>query len=114
MGIEIVDPEKSYELPHASGAKFVMSHWTVAMQEEVDRRCLAMDGKGGYTYDVALDRQLKIDFAVKSWSGVTSNGEEVPCNPENKRKLPVGVQLWLVKDIEERAGLRMTDAEKKI
>ena len=114
MPLELVDPSSTYELTHSSGAAFTMRHWTVAMQEEVDTRCYVQDGKGGFQYLPAIERELKITNALAGWRGVTMNGEAVECTPENRKKLPVGVMLWLVKDIDDRAGLRMTDTEKKI
>lgn len=112
MSLELVDGSKNYELSHPSGAKFILRHWTIGMQDETDKRCLyQQDGK--FLYNTALDRELKLDLAVQSWSGVTSEGQEVPCDSENKKKLPVGIALWLIKEIEERAGLRMQLEEKK-
>ena len=114
MGIELVDPSKTYELAHPSGAKFVMRHWTFAMQEEVDRRCIQQDGKGGVSYDVGLEREIKIQNAVENWSGITApDGSEAPCTPENKKKLPVGIVFWIVKEIDELSGIRMPESEKK-
>ena len=113
MSLELVDDSKTYELEHPSGAVFILKHWTVGMQEEIDRKCLVQDGKGVFTYNVSLERETKIQLAVHDWRGIVSGGEVSPCTQENKRKLPVGVMLWLIRDIDDRAGLRMPDAEKK-
>ena len=111
--LELASEESRYELSHPSGATFVMSHWMLWMQDEVDKQCIEPDGKGGFAYSVSEERRLKILHAVKDWRGVSQNGQEVPCTPENKRKLPVGVVLWLVQEIDGRAGLRMSTQEKK-
>lgn len=111
--IELVDPSKNYEIKHPDGAVFVMAHWTVAMQDEVDSKCIARDAQGRATYLLPLERELKIEMALRDWRGVGSEGAELPCTPENKRKLPVGVLLWLLQEIDERAGLRIRDSEKK-
>lgn len=118
MGIELVDDTKIYELKHPSGAIFKLRYWTFAMQEEVDKRCVVYDGAGGVTYNVALEREIKVKRTVDNWSGITipdGNGgyQEAPCTPENKSRLPVGIVFWLVKNIDEMAGIKMPDAEKK-
>jgi hypothetical protein len=111
--IELVDDSKSFDLPHPSGAVFVMKHWTFGMQEEVDKSCVVQDGKGGFTYLVSLEREIKIRLSLQGWRGVGMNGEEFPCTDENKKKLPVGVILWLIREIDERSGIRMPEEEKK-
>lgn len=118
MGIELIDESKTYELKHASGAVFILKNWTFGMQEEVDKRCVEQDGKGGMNYNVGLEREIKIARSVVSWSGImvpdgTGGLQEAPCTPENKKKLPVGIVFWLVKNIDETAGIRMPDTEKK-
>lgn len=113
MALQINDPSKTYELAHSSGAAFIMKHWTLGMQEIVDRECLEQDGKGGYKWNVTRERALKIELCVQDWTGVEKDGSPLPCTEENKKTLPVGVLIWLVKDIDERAGLRITEAEKK-
>ena len=111
--IELVDPSKTYALKHPSGAEFTMRHWTFAMQEEVDRRCIVQDGKGGISYNSTLERQIKIALAVENWSGIAEGGSEVPCTPENKMRLPLGVVFWIVKNVDEVSGIRIPEAEKK-
>lgn len=113
MALQLKDPSKTYELTHSSGAIFTMKHWTLAMQEIVDRECLEQDGKGSYKWNVTKERALKIDLCVQDWSGIEQEGNVFPCTDENKKLLPVGVLIWLVKDVDERAGLRITEAEKK-
>ena len=113
MGIELVDGAATYEVTHPSGTVFVLKHRTVGMQEEVDRECLVQDGKGKVSYNVSRERQLKIALALADWRGVTLGGAPASCAPETKAKLPVGVILWLVREIDERAGLRMADEDKK-
>lgn len=114
MPLELNDPSKTFEIAHASGAVFTLRHWTVAMQEEVERRCIVIkDGGRDMQYLTGLDRELKIDLSVVGWYGITLDGSEAECNSENKKRLPVGATLWLQKEIEERAGLRMTQDEKK-
>lgn len=113
MGIELVDFGKTFEVQHPSGASFILKHWTNAMQDEVDRSCIVNKGGNVFSYDIAREREMKIELSVVDWKGITADGQEVPCNPENKKKLPVGVTLWLQKEVEERAGLRITDTEKK-
>jgi hypothetical protein len=114
MPIQLVDFEKTYELNHPAGVAFTLKHWTNGMQDAVDRACLLHDKeKNTYTYDIAKEREMKIALALVAWSGVQVEGEEVPCTPENMKKLPVGITLWIQKEIEERAGLRITEAEKK-
>lgn len=113
MPLDILDPSKETTLEHPSGARFVVRYWTNAMQEAVEKACAESDGKGGFSWNIARDRQMKIDLSLVGWSGVTMSGEELPFSEENKKKFPVGVQFWLFKEIEELAGLRMTDKEKK-
>lgn len=112
MSLELVGPDDVYELEYRDGVVFKMRHWLRGMQEEVDRRCVVVSGKD-VRYDVSLDREIKIENCLVDWSGITQNGAPVPCTPENKKKLPVGVFLWLVQQIEERAGIRMAETEKK-
>ena|SRR3990167_8323287 len=113
MSLELVDSSKSYTIEHPSGAKFELKHWTNGMQEEVERQCLVQDGKGGFQYLTTREREIKIELALVSWGGVTQDGVDVPCNSETKKKLPVGVTLWIVRMIDDRAGLRMPEEEKK-
>lgn len=113
--IELIDDSsKGYEVKHPSGATFTILHWTVGMQEEVDRQCIVIDAKGSVSYLPSKERELKLKLAVAGWSDVMLNGEIALCTNENKMRLPVGVMFWIVKEIDERAGLRMTDTEKKI
>lgn len=112
MGIELIDDAKTYDLTHPSGAVFTLKYWTNGMQAKVDLECL-INKSGQYSFDVSKDREMKIEFSVIAWKDVLLGGEEVPCTPENKKRLPVGVMLWLQKEIEERAGLRMTEDQKK-
>lgn len=115
MPLELVDFDKTYEVeyPAAKGVFFTLRHWTNGMQDSVDRACLVNEiGKAAY-YDIAKEREMKLAATLVHWKGIVVNGEEVPCTPENMKKLPVGVTLWLQKEIEERAGLRITEAEKK-
>ncbi len=111
--LELIDESKIYELSHSSGAVFILKEWTVGMQEEVDRRCLVPKPGGNFEFLVSLERELKISLSVHDWKGVASGGSEVPCTPENKKKLPVGVIYWLVKEIDERSGIRMPEDQKK-
>ena len=112
--INLVDESSTYEIIHPSGATFVMRHWTLAMQEETDKKCVVIDSSGRITdYKVSLERELKLKNAVSDWRGIMLDSTEALCTDENKKKLPVGVALWLVREIDERAGLRMTAEEKK-
>lgn len=111
--MELLGISQVYTLNHPSGVSFSMRHWTIDMQEKVDRECVVQDGKGGFNYLVSKERELKLDLAIESWSGITINNQDAPCTLENKKKLPVGVILWIIKDIDERAGLRMPESEKK-
>ncbi len=113
MPLELVDPSKTYELTHPSGAVFVMRHWTVGMQEEVDRKCYIQDGQGSFQFLVSKERELKLELALTGWRGVLQDGQPAPCEAEMKKKLPVGVMLWLVKEVDDRSGLRITPEEKK-
>ena len=82
------------------------------MQEQTDRECFkVVDGQA--QYDQARERDLKLSLAMVNWKGVDFNGNSAECTDVNKRLLPVGVMFWIVKDIDERAGLRMPDSEKK-
>lgn len=111
--IELIDPSRELEIIHPSGAKFRARQWTVAMQDDVDKRCLAIGQDGKVSYDTALERELRIDLSIIGWAGIVISGEDAPCTSENKKRLPVGVVLWLQREIEERAGLRITQEEKK-
>lgn len=114
MNIELIDPSKNYEIKHPwAEATFVMRHMTTAIQDIIDRECIVPDGKGSFRYDINRDREIKVEQCVVDWKGISSDGQEVECNAENKKKLPVGVIIWLVREIEERAGLRITPEEKK-
>lgn len=111
--MELIDESEIYQVEHPSGTKFKLRHWTRGMQDEVDTRCIVSDGKGGFSFNVALEREIKIDRCLADWDGVTARGEPVPCAPENRRRLPVGVFVWLIQKIDEAAGLRITADEKK-
>lgn len=113
MGIELVDESSFFELEHPSGCVFVMRHWTMAMQDQADKDCYVQDGKGGFTYFVAREREFKIDMCLQDWRGISAGGKDSPCTPENKKRLPVGVAMWLIKEIDERSHIRMTEEEKK-
>ena len=114
MSIELVDPAKHYDLKHPwLDATFTMRHMTPAIQELIDKECIVQDGKGNFRYDGSRERDIKSERGVVFWKGIVADGQEVECSAENKRKLPVGVIVWLVKEIEERAGLRITAEEKK-
>lgn len=115
MGIELIDESKVYELKHPSGAVFKLKHWTLPMQEETDKQCIIIDVSTGRVkdYKTSLEREIKLGFSLVGWYGVSFNGEEVPCTGENKKKLPVGIILWLVREIDERSGLRISEEEKK-
>lgn len=113
MPLEIKDISKSYELKHSSGAVFTMKHWTLAMQEVVDRECLENDGKGGFKWNITRERMLKIDLCIEDWIEINRDGNPLPCNAETKKQLPVAILIWVVREIDERAGLRITEAEKK-
>lgn len=114
MPVELVDFDKTYDVSHPAGVTFTLRHWTNGMQDQVDRACLTQDKeKNSYGYDIAKEREMKLSLALVSWKGVQVSGEEVPCIPENMKKLPVGITLWIQKEIEERAGLRITEGEKK-
>lgn len=113
MPLDIKDVSKNYELRHSSGAVFTMKHWTIAMQEVVDRDCLENDGKGGWKWNITRERAIKIDLCVENWTDVTRDGNPLPCTEETKKQLPVGIMIWILREIDERAGLRITEAEKK-
>lgn len=117
MPLEIHDATKEYKI-EISGGIFNLRHWTVDDQEVVDRECLVEDGKDSngtakFKWHQSKDREIKYDRCVIGWEGITMGGAEFPFTPENKSKLPVGIKILLVKEIEERAGLRMTAKEKK-
>lgn len=118
MPLDIFDPTREYALHHPSGAVFTLRHWTVADQELVERECIVQDGSDPsgsplFKWNQTRDREIKIGLCVVGWSGVTMEGAPFECTAENKKKLPVGVQVWIFKEIEERAGLRMSAQEKK-
>lgn len=117
MSIELIDDNSVYELKYDSDVTFKLKHWTVGMQEEVDKTCVVPDGKGNFTYLASKERELKLKLALVGWSGVSFSGAldpEAPCTDENKLKLPVGVIFKIIREIDERAGFRITDTEKKI
>ena len=109
MPIDLIDDSSTYDLKYGADTVFKLKHWTVGMQEEVDRTCVVSDGKGGFTYLASKERELKLKLALVDWLGVNA-----PCTDENKLKLPVGVIFAIIKEIDERAGFRITDTEKKI
>lgn len=111
--IDLIDDSEIYVLNHPSGASFKMKHWTRGMQDEVDNRCLRTDGKGVFSFDVPLERELKIQHCLVDWDGINYKGEAMPCVSENKKRLPVGIFLWLIQQIDERCGIRMKEDEKK-
>ena len=114
MGIELIDYSQTYEIKHSTGAVFTVRHWTCAMQDEVNRCCLSIDQESKTAkFDHTLEREMLIEMSVVGWSGITVNSQEVPCDSENKKKLPMAVAIWLQSQIEERAGLRFTPEEKK-
>lgn len=113
MSIELIDESETYTAEHSSGAKFKLRDWTRGMQDEVDTRCIVTDSKGSFSFNVALEREIKLDKCLIDWEGITSKGESVPCNAETKRKLPVGVFIWLIQQIDERSGIRLKIDEKK-
>lgn len=117
MSLEIHDQTKEYEI-EMSGATFTLRHWTVDDQEVVDRECIVEDGKDAsglpkFKWNQSRDREIKFERCILGWAGIVMNGQEFIFSPENKKKLPVGIKILLVKEIEERAGLRMTAQEKK-
>lgn len=114
MPIELIDDSNAaYEWMHPSGVIFKIKHWTVGMQEEVDRNCVIPDWKGSFTYLASKERELKLKLALLDWSGVLLSGLDAPCTDENKMKLPVGVIFSIIREIDERAGFRISEAEKK-
>lgn len=113
MAIELIDFEKTFDVSHPAGAVFTLRHWTNGMQDAVDRACLIQEPGKPASYDIAKERQMKLELSLVSWQGIVIGTEEAPCNKDNVKKLPVGVTLWLQKEIEERAGLRITETEKK-
>lgn len=113
MTLELSDPSKTYDLAHPSGAKFRLRYWTPAMQEEVDKRCVSVDPGGKISYSVSLEREIKIEHCLIGWEGVTLGGSEVECGSETKKLVPPGVRLWLIEDIDRKAGFRMGEEEKK-
>lgn len=108
--ISLIDPSKNYKLDHPLGVSFEVRNWTVAMQDEVDRRCIKVTRDGSVSYDTALERELRIDLSIVGWSGIEN---DPACTSEAKRLLPVGVIVWLQREIEDRAGLRISLEEKK-
>lgn len=110
--MELIDSSKTYEFK-SGDAVFVLKHWTLAMQDEVDKATLIVDQKGQITFNAPLEREMKINLALHNWHGVTVNGEVVECTSENKKKIPVGIAASIVREIEEKAGLRITPEEKK-
>lgn len=112
MSLQLVDPSKEYWLDHASGARFLMRHWTVAMQELTDKECFSIVNEQA-SYNQSREREMKLSLAVVGWEGVEFGEGTAPCTDENKKLLPVGVVFWLIQDIDERAGLRMKATEKK-
>ena len=114
MPIDLIDENYTYDFTHPSGAVFKLKHWTVGMQEEVDRTCVIPDGKGGFSYLASKERELKLKLALVGWNGVNIQGQEAPCTEENKARLPVGVIFSIIREIDEKAGFRITDTEKKI
>lgn len=107
-------PSARYELTHPTGAAFTMAEWTMGMQEEIDKHCFQLDpGTGKYRWNVAKEREIKLSLAVVDWKGVMMDGVDAPCTIENKMRLPVGVIFWLINEIDERSGLRMTPEQKK-
>ena len=112
--MELVDDSKTYEFKYPNGEEvFVLKYWTVGMQDIVDRECVESDGKGGVKFLVSKERELQLKLTITEWRGIDFQGSPAPCNDENKKKLPVGVINWLIREIEEREGIRIKDAEKK-
>lgn len=110
--LNLIDPNETFTLTHPSGAVFTVKHWLVGMQDQADEACLIKVG-GETRYDTVKFRKMMIDLCVVGWTGIQSKGVEVPCTSENKDLLPVGVLMWIQKEIEEAAGLRMSAEEKK-
>ena len=115
MGIELIDHSKTFELTYPGGAVFTCRHWTNAMDDEVRRACLVVGdpASGKFSYNSVLEREMMIDMSVVSWTGVFLDGAEAPCDSQHKKMLPTGTAIWLQRELEELAGLRMTQEEKK-
>ena len=116
--MDLIDESKTYEVKYPGDEKeeeviFVMKHWIVGMQDQVDRDCVESDGNGGLKFLVSKERELKLRLALANWRGIKFDGSPAPCNDENKKKLPLGVIYWIVKEIDEKAGLVLPDSEKK-
>ncbi len=111
--IELIDENETYVLEHPSGSKFTFRYWTRGMQDEVDTRCLVSEGGGKFRFNVPLERELKVHHCLVGWEGVSFKGEIAPCNDENKKKLPLSIFLWIIEKIDERAGVRLPEEEKK-
>ena len=111
--MDIKDPSKEYQITHPAGPVFTLKHWTLAMQEMVDRECLEIDDKDGARWNLTRERMIKLEQCLVGWEGLTFEGELFLFSPENRKMLPVGIIIWIVKDIDEKAGVRLAEAEKK-
>lgn len=111
--MDIKDPSKEYQVTHPNGAVFTLRHWTLAMQETVDRECLELDEKGGARWNLTKERMIKFSQCLSGWEGITFEGQPLSFSEDNKKLIPVGIIIWIVKNIDENSGVRLPDAEKK-
>lgn len=51
-------------------------------------------------------QRLKLKYGLVSWDNITDeSGVAVPCTEESKDKLPSGVALWIINEIDKLNGL---------
>ena len=59
-------------------------------------------------------QRLKLKYGIADWKNITDDSNNaVPCNDENKEKLPMGVAIWLVNEIDKLNGLNVVIKEEE-
>jgi hypothetical protein len=124
--MELMNDKETYDFEIDVGEKesnpvFTMGKLTAYEVDRIDdKNTLTLAGqkagdKSQVQYLAGTIRDMKINYAVKSWSNITLNKKDVKCTTENKRKLPVWIRKKLEENIdkENKLGTEEDDEERK-
>lgn len=68
----------------------------------------------GIVFKAGAMNKLKIKYGLADWKNIFNEKDEpIPCNDENKEKLPMEVSAWLLAEIDKLNGIGQVIVEQE-
>jgi len=104
--MKLVDITETFERVYTEAIEdpkpiFILRRLTYGEMSNISDETQVLDEKNRLIFRGGTSTKLKIKSSLVGWKNIVDkDGKEVPCNSDNKEKLPPSVAIWLIKEID--------------